>query len=148
MSIVRWDPIRELEEMQRRFLGAGVFNPQATGSNETLARAEWQPAVDIAETQEAFTLHAELPDVKKEDIKLSVHDGVLTLTGERRFDREEKTKKYHRVERSYGRFQRSFSLPTAVDENKVAATYNNGVLNVMIPKAAPPPATAKEIKIG
>ena len=90
MSIVRWDPIRELEEMQRRFLGAGVFNPQATGSNETLARAEWQPAVDIAETQEAFTLHAELPDVKKEDIKLSVHDGVLTLTGERRFDREER----------------------------------------------------------
>jgi len=146
MAIVRWDPMRELEDMQRRFFGATLkdFNL----GNEALARAEWVPAVDIAETPEAYTLHAELPAMKKEDIKLSVEDGLLTLTGERKLEREEKNKTYHRVERSYGRFQRSFTLPSAVDEAKVVATYDNGVVNVLIPKAVPPPPKSKEIKIG
>lgn len=150
MSLVRWDPMREFEDMQRRFFGSSLYgSPQGTGaSNENLARAEWQPAVDIAETPEAYQLHAELPDMKKEDIKLTVDDGVLTLMGERRFEKEEKNKKFHRVERSYGRFQRSFTLPDAVDAAKVVASYNNGVLNVMIPKAPVPPPTSKEIKIG
>lgn len=147
MSMVRWDPMRELEDMQRRFFGGTLAKDYAT-ANEALARAEWAPAVDIAETPESYTLHAELPAMKKEDIKVTVEDGVLTLSGERKFEKEEKNKKFHRVERSYGRFQRSFTLPTAVDESKVAATYNNGVLDVLIPKAAPPPPKAKEIKIG
>lgn len=147
MAIVRWDPMRDLEDMQRRLFG-GAFLKDFNVGNEALARTEWAPAVDIAETPEAYTLHAELPAMKKEDIKLSVADGVLTLTGERKLEREEKNKTYHRVERSYGRFQRSFTLPTAVDETKVAATYDNGVLNVLIPKAAPPPPKTKEIKIG
>lgn len=147
MAIVRWDPLRELEDMQRRWLG-GSFLKDFNLGNEALQRAEWAPAVDIAETPEAYTLHAELPAMKKEDIKLTVEDGVLTLTGERKLEHEEKNKTYHRVERSYGRFQRSFTLPTAVDETKVAASYDNGVLNVLIPKAAPPPPKSKEIKIG
>lgn len=147
MALVRWDPFRELEDMQRRFLG-GAFGKDYNFGNEALQRTEWAPAVDIAETPEAYTLHAELPSMKKEDIKLTVEDGVLTLTGERKLEREEKNKTYHRVERSYGRFQRSFTLPTAVDETKVAASYDNGVLNVLIPKAAPPPPKMKEIKIG
>jgi HSP20 family protein len=147
MSIVRWDPMREFEDMQRRLFGGNFLRDYGT-NNEALARSEWSPAVDIAETPEAYTLHAELPAMKKEDIKLTVEQGVLTLTGERKFEREEKNRKFHRVERSYGRFQRSFTLPQAVDESKVAATYDNGVLNVLIPKAAPPPPMSKEIKIG
>jgi HSP20 family protein len=147
MAITRWDPMRDFEDMQRRFFG-GSFLKDFNQGNEALQRAEWAPAVDIAETNEAYTLHAEVPGFKKEDIKLTVEDGVLTLAGERKFETEEKNKKYHRVERSYGRFQRSFTLPNAVDEAKVVATYNNGVLDVMIPKAAPPPPKTKEIKIG
>lgn len=146
MSIVRWDPMREFEDMQRRFFGQN-FLKDFTG-NEALARSEWAPQVDIAETPEAYTLHAELPGMKKEDIKVTVEEGVLTLKGERKFEKEEKNKKYHRVERSYGMFQRSFTLPQAVDDTKVAANYENGVLNVLIPKAPPPPPKSKEIKIG
>lgn len=147
MALVRWDPMRDFEDLQRRFLGSALLKDFNFG-NEALQRTEWAPAVDIAETPEAYTLHAELPAMKKEDIKLSVEDGVLTLTGERKLEREEKNKTYHRVERSYGRFQRSFTLPTAVDEAKVTASYDNGVLNVLIPKAAPPPPRSKEIKVG
>lgn len=147
MALVRWDPMRELDDLQRRFFSTALLRDFAQG-NEALQRTEWAPAVDIAETPEAYTLHAELPAMKKEDIKLTVEDGVLTLTGERKLEREEKNKTYHRVERSYGRFQRSFTLPTAVDETKVAASYDNGVLNVLIPKAAPPPPKTKEVKIG
>ncbi len=146
MALVRWDPMRDFEDMQRRLFGSALLKDFNVG-NEALQRAEWVPAVDIAETPEAYTLHAELPAMKKEDIKLTVDDGVLTLTGERKLEREEKNKTYHRVERCYGRFQRSFTLPTAVDEAKVAATYDNGVLNVLIPKAAPPPQRSTEVTI-
>jgi HSP20 family protein len=131
--------------MQKRF---DQFFAMPVSSNEQMARTEWSPAVDIAETPEAFSLHAELPDVKRDDVKLTLKDGVLTLSGERRFEREEKNKKFHRVERSFGRFQRSFALPVAIDENKVTAVFNNGLLDVIVPKAVTPPPTHKEIKIG
>lgn len=148
MSIVRWDPMKELEDMQRRF--QSYFQTPSFGSlsNEQLSSPQWLPACDIAETPEAYAIHAELPDVKKEDIKVTVHDGVLTLMGERKMEKEEKNKRYHRVERSYGRFQRSFTLPTAVDEGKVAATYKDGVLNLLVPKSTTGSALPKEIKIG
>jgi HSP20 family protein len=93
-------------------------------------------------------VHAELPDMRKEDIKITVQDGVLTLMGERKMEKEEKNKRYHRVERSYGRFQRSFTLPTAVDEGKVTATYRDGVLNLLVPKSTSGSAQPKEIRIG
>jgi HSP20 family protein len=149
MAIVRWDPMRELEDLQRRlsgFFGSSMRNDPGFG--EALARTEWYPAVDIAETPEAYSIQAELPDVKKEDIKVSVHEGVLMLAGERKQEREEKNKKYHRVERTFGRFERSFSLPTSVDDDKVTATFKDGVLSVLVPKAPQATPTAKEIKIG
>lgn len=146
MAIMRWDPMRELEDMQKRL--SSFFQGGYPGINESLARTEWSPAVDIAETPEAYTLHAELPDVKKEDIKLSVHEGVLMLQGERKQEREEKNKRYHRIERTFGRFQRSFSLPSAVDEAKVTATFKDGVLNVIVPKTTQSAPQAKDIKIG
>lgn len=147
MSIVRWDPMKELEDMQRRF--QSYFGTPSTGTlfNEQLSSPQWMPACDISETPEAYSVHAEVPDMRKEDIKVSVHDGVLTLMGERKLEKEEKNKRYHRVERSYGRFQRSFTLPGAVEENKVQATYRDGVLNVLLPKATGGAAQPKEIRI-
>lgn len=153
MSIVRWDPMRELEDVQRRVQGFFSTPGSSTPSlgsfwNEQLGSPQWQPACDISETPEAYSIHAELPDVRKEDIKVTLTDGVLTLMGERRMEKEEKNKRYHRVERSYGRFQRSFDLPTAVDENKVTATYRDGVLNLLVPKATGGGVQPKEIRIG
>ncbi|OGQ18282.1 MAG: heat-shock protein Hsp20 [Deltaproteobacteria bacterium RBG_16_71_12] len=148
MSIVRWDPMKELEDMQRRF--QSYFQTPTVGSffNEQLASPQWMPACDIAETPEAYSIHAELPDVRKEDVKVTIADGVLTLMGERKMEKEEKNKRYHRVERSYGRFLRSFDLPTAVDENKVTATYRDGVLNLLVPKSTSGSAQPKEVRIG
>ena len=143
MAIVRWDPFREFEDMQRRFQNIAMPT-----FNESLTRADWAPLVDISESPEAYMIHAELPEVRKEDVRLAYNEGVLTLSGERRHEKEDKNRKFHRVERSYGRFERSFSLPNTIDAKKITATYNNGVLNVMIPKVAPQPSTATEIKIG
>ena len=147
MSIVRWDPMKEFEDMQRRF--QNYFATPSSGSlfNEQLSSPQWMPACDVTETPEAYSIHAELPDMRKEDIKVTVQDGVLTLMGERKMEKEEKNKRYHRVERSYGRFQRSFTRPTAVDEGKVNATYRDGVLNLLVPKASGGSAQPKEIKI-
>lgn len=94
----------------------------------------WSPAVDIVETQDALLLKADLPDVKLEDIDVRVENQTLTMSGKRRFEKEEKVKGYHRIERSYGDFVRSFAIPQTVDTEKVAADYKNGVLTISLPK--------------
>jgi HSP20 family protein len=94
----------------------------------------WSPAVDILETEDALTLKADLPDIKTEDIDVRVENDTLTLRGSRKFEKDEKTKGYHRIERSYGDFVRSFALPPTVEPDKVAADYKNGVLTVTLPK--------------
>ena len=94
----------------------------------------WAPAVDILETEEAITLKADVPDVKIEDIDIRVENNTLTLRGHRKFDKDEKVKGWHRIERSYGEFVRSFALPNTVDTEKVSADYKNGVLTVALPK--------------
>jgi len=103
-----------------------------------MGEGEWAPAVDLAEDDENYTIPADLPDVKKEDMKLSVENGYLTLSGERRHESEDKDskKKYHRIERSYGSYQRRFALPENVDANKISANFEDGVLEVTIPKIA------------
>ncbi len=146
MALVRWDPFREIEDMQRRVASAFAA-PFVPAFRESLTRTEWSPAVDIAETPEAYSIHAELPGVKKEDVKVSIDEGVLTVSGERRQEQEEKNKKWHRVERSYGRFERSFTLPSAVNADKVTATYKDGTLNVLVPKTGTTPAKSTDIKI-
>ncbi len=109
----------------------------------------WSPAVDIAETENELVLKADLPDLKLEDIEVRVENQTLTLKGERKFEKDEKSKGYHRIERSYGTFVRSFSLPTSVDSEKVAAQYSNGVLTIKLPKkgdAAKPRQVKVEVK--
>jgi HSP20 family protein len=136
MSISKWDPFRELEDMSRRLNRVFGASPLQRGGQEEMTYPDWQPLVDISETPETFVITAELPEVKKEDIKITLENGVLTIRGERRFEKEEKGKKYHRVERAYGSFLRSFAVPESVDQEKVRADAKDGVLTVTLAKSA------------
>jgi HSP20 family protein len=145
---MRWDPFRELEDMSDR-LNRMFARPAArTNGKETMIVADWVPTVDISETDGEYQIKAEIPDVKKEDVKVTLEDGVLTIQGERKQEKEEKGKKYHRVERSYGSFVRSFSLPDVIDEEKVKAEFKDGVLNLHLPKSEKAKPKAIEVKVG
>jgi HSP20 family protein len=148
MALVRWDPFRELEDMSERL--NRVFTRPALrtmGGKEHLTVADWIPTVDISETDGEYLIKAELPEVKKEDVKVTVEDGVLTLQGERRQEKEEKGKRFHRVERSYGSFVRSFTLPESVDEGAVRAEYKDGMLNLHLPKTEKVKPKAIDVKV-
>lgn len=136
MNLVKWDPFKELEEVSNRLNRVFGRSPaRAESSNEMLAVADWAPSVDISETDTAYLVKAELPGMKKEDVKVAIQDGMLTLQGERNIEKEEKGKKFHRIERSYGSFARSFRLPGDADENSVKAEFENGVLNITLAKS-------------
>jgi HSP20 family protein len=107
----------------------------------------WSPAVDVQETDKEYLIKADLPDVKKEDVKVELLDGALTIEGERQQEKEEKGKKFHKIEREYGKFLRRFALPTEVDASKVQAEFQNGVLNVHLPKSATAKPKAVEVKV-
>lgn len=147
MTLVRWDPFRELEEMSER-LNRVFARPSArTNGKENMTVADWTPSVDISETDAEYVIKAELPEVKKEDVKVTVENGVLTLQGERRHEKEEKGKRYHRIERSYGSFVRSFAIPETVDEGGVKAEYKDGMLNLHLPKSERVKPKAIEVKV-
>jgi HSP20 family protein len=151
MTLVRWDPFRELEEMSDRLnrMFSRPALPRTNGNDkETMIVADWVPSVDVSETDGDYQIKAEIPDVKKEDVKVTVEEGVLTIQGERKQEKEEKGKKYHRVERSYGRFVRSFTLPDLVDEEKVKAEFKDGVLNLQLPKSEKAKPKAIEVAVG
>ena len=145
MNLVRWDPFRDLEGIQVR-LNRLFPDVPARFEDETLF-AGWSPAVDIQETNDEFILKADLPDVKKDDVKVELEDGVLTVEGERKREKEETGKRFHKVERTYGRFVRHFTLPSEVDGPHVRAAFKDGVLNVRLPKAANAKPTAIEITV-
>ncbi len=148
MALVRWDPFRELEEVSDRL--NRVFARPATrtaNGNETMIVADWTPSVDISETEQEYQIKAEIPDVKKEDVKVMLEDGVLTIQGERKHEKEEKGKKYHRIERSYGSFVRTFSLPDVIEEEKVKADFKDGVLNLHLPKSEKAKPKAIEVNV-
>ncbi len=150
MAIVRWDPFRELQDMSDR-LNRMIANPASGGSvgqgKEVMTVADWTPTVDISETEAEYAIKAELPEVKREDVKVTVEDGVLTIQGERKQEKEEKGKKYHRIERSYGRFVRTFTLPDTVDESKVKAEYADGILHLHLPKSEKAKPKQIEVKV-
>jgi HSP20 family protein len=150
MSIVRWDPFRELEDVSsrlNRLFGQGLLPRTSEQARDTMAAVDWAPSVDIAETNEEFNVKAELPGLKKEDVKVTVDGGVLRIEGERKQEQEEKNKKFHRIERSYGSFLRTFTLPENVDDEKVRAEFKDGVLNVRLPKSEKAKPKAVEIKV-
>jgi len=144
---MRWDPFRELEEMSDRLNRMFARPATRTNGKETMIVADWTPTVDISETDGEYQIKAEIPDVKKEDVKVTLEDGVLTIQGERKQEKEEKGKKYHRIERSYGSFVRSFSLPELIDEEKVKAEFKDGVLNLHLPKSEKGKPKAIEVKV-
>jgi HSP20 family protein len=131
-----WDPFREMEEMQNRLLT--LFGRRwpalRVQPDEEFALMEWLPPVDIEEDNREYIVKAELPGMKKEEVKLKVEGGTLTISGERKAEKEEKDKKYHRLERSYGTFQRSFTLPEGTQPEKISAEFKDGVLLVHLPK--------------
>ncbi len=148
MTLVKWDPFRELEEMSERLnwmFAKPTTHPTVGQGKEVMTVADWTPTVDITETEGEYAIKAELPEVRKEDVKITVEDGVLTLQGERKQEKEETGRKYHRIERSYGRFVRSFTLPDTVDESKVRADYAEGVLHLHLPKSEK--AKPKQIEV-
>ncbi len=148
MSLVRWDPFRELEEMSTRLNRVfGQAPGRRTSEEEPAFFADWTPAVDVQETDKEYLLKADLPDVRKEDVKVDIREGVLSVEGERKQEKEEKGKKFHRIERSYGKFIRRLALPTDVDETKVAAEFKEGVLNVHLPKSATAKPHTIDVKV-
>jgi HSP20 family protein len=131
MALVRYDPFRELTALQSEV--NRLFS--RTGANDAAERHSWTPSVDVIETDGAIKLKAELAGMDPKDISIEVQDSVLTVSGERRFEEEVKEDKYYRIERRYGSFSRSLALPQTADEEKIQAKYDNGVLEVTVPKA-------------
>ena len=149
VSRTRWNPFKVRDDLESRVatLLAARESTANTGK-EALTVAQWSPLVDIAEDEKEYLIKAELPDMKKEDVRLTVEDGVLSIAGDRKFEKEEKGRKYHRIERAYGSFVRSFSLSEDADGNNVTANFKDGVLQVHLPKSIKAKQKAMEIKIG
>ena len=145
MAVVRWDPFRDLsmlqDRMNRLFDDAG----RTWRNDEPAATTSWSPAVDIFETEGEIVVKAELPGMDRKDITLHLENNVLTLKGERKFEKETKDENYHRIERAYGGFSRVFSIPSTVDEEKIRADYTDGVLKIVLPKKEQ--AKPKQIRI-
>jgi HSP20 family protein len=146
MAIVRWDPFHELQDMQTRL--NSLFGARAWPRfDEDETFADWRPAVDVQETDQEYLIKADLPEVKKDDVKVEVREGMLTVQGERKSEKEEKGKKFHKIEREYGKFVRRFALPAQVDAAKVQAEFKDGVLNVHLPKSATAVSKAIDVKV-
>ena len=145
MTVVRWEPLRELGSLQNemnRLFNTVFDTPQPGGS--TMRR--WMPAMDLVETDDHFVLRADLPGMKEEDVKIEFEDGTLTVSGERKAEHESKNEGYYRVERAFGTFSRSLTLPQGIDPEAVSASFTDGVLEVRIPK--PEERKPRRIEIG
>ena len=146
MSITRYDPFRDLRTLQDEVNRLFSSNFSRSFGDEGFARGAWAPSVDIYENKDQIVLEAELPGMNREDFELTVENNVLTLRGERRFEKKDETDNYHRVERAYGQFSRSFTLPQTVSAENATAEYKNGVLSVVLQKREE--VKARRIEIG
>ena len=160
MNLVRREPVapvpffprfetslfREFEEMSDRLNKILAPRTLPYEFGEKLTVAEWAPAVDIIETDKEYLFKAELPEVKKENVNVTFQEGMLTIEGERKVEKEEKSRKFHRVERSYGNFVRSFTLPKDADETKITAEFKDGLLLVHLPKTDKPRPKSIDVK--
>lgn len=136
MNLVKWDPFVELEDVSKqlgRIFGRLPTRPEP--DRELLALMDWAPTVDISETDTAYLIKGEIPGVAKENVKVNIEDGMITMRGERKHEKMQRDEKFHRIERSYGSFMRSFRLPNDVDESAIKAEFKDGMLNVTLPKS-------------
>ena len=144
MNVIRWDPYRELSSFADRFNRA-LGTVTGRERDEEMSLGAWIPPVDIAEDKDRITLTAELPGFREDQVKIQMEGGVLTIRGERKFEEEKNGRNFHRVERSYGQFVRSFTLPNNVDRDQIRAAFENGLLQIELPKSEE--ARPREIKI-
>ncbi len=145
-TLIRWEPSRELSSLRQRM--DGIFSEamgRGWGGEEGLATGAWTPPVDVYETPESIVLKADLPDVNKDEVDISVENNTLTIRGDRKREQEIKEKNFYRMERSYGTFARSFSLPPTVEAEKIEAAFSNGVLTLTLPKRQE--SKPKQIKV-
>ncbi len=141
----RWDPFGHMADFERGL--ARIFGTGPGDGDEAMSTTSWEPLTDIIEDDKEFLVKAELPEVKKEDVKVTVENGILRISGERKMEKEEKDTKYHRIERSYGSFMRAFTLPEGADTGHVQADFKNGVLMVHLPKTEKAKTKAIEVKV-
>lgn len=150
MNLIRYEPagfpmFREMEETLDRL--NRLFGTRPNGTKENFVVTDWTPSVDIEENDAEYMIKAELPEVQKNDVNVTVENGILTLQGERKQEKEEKGKKFHRVERAYGTFLRTFTVPADADEAKVAAEFKDGMLRLHLPKTEKPRPKAIDVKV-
>src|SRR6266446_2292604 len=149
-TLITWNQLREMEEVAQnrfnRFLGE-FPNRMGSGEIHSLAVADWSPEVDISEDDRGYLLKADLPEMKKDDVRVTVEDGILCVSGERKSEKEDQKKKFHRIERSFGTFRRSFTLPEDADSTKVTADFHDGVLKVHLPTTPIARSKAIEVKV-
>jgi HSP20 family protein len=149
-KLITWNPLREMEEAQNRFnpfFLAGFPNRMGSGEIHSLTVADWSPEVDISEDDRGYLLKADLPEMKKDEVRITVEDGILCVSGERKTEKEDQKRKFHRTERSFGNFRRSFTLPEDADSTKVTAEFCDGVLKVHLPTTPIARSKAIEVKV-
>jgi HSP20 family protein len=148
-TLITWNELRELDEAQNRFSRFLGGFPSRVRNHEphSLTVADWSPDVDISEDDEGYLLKADLPEMKKDEVRVTVEEGVLCLSGERKCEKEDQQRKFHRIERSVGNFRRSFTLPDDADSSKVTADFRDGVLKVHLPARTIAKSRATEIKV-
>jgi HSP20 family protein len=150
MAIIRWEPAREMHSLQSEMnrLFNNFFEPTTGGNGGNVAFRRWSPAMDLVETDDHYVLKADLPGVSEGDVKIELEDNVLTVSGERKSSDEDSKQGYYRVERSYGAFSRTLTLPEGVDAGSIDATFDRGVLEVKIPKPEQRKPRKVEISVG
>ena len=145
MTLIKYDPFKELRSLQDEMNRLFMTSVPRNFSQEEMASGGWSPSVDIYESEGEIVLEAELPGMKREDFEVTIENNVITLKGERHFEKKEEGDNYHRVERSYGSFTRSFSLPRTVSAENTTADFKNGILRVSLPKKEE--AKARKIEV-
>jgi HSP20 family protein len=150
-TLTTWNPFREMDEVQNRlstfFGGFPTFPIRYPKNGESLKLPDWSPLVDIIEDDHEYVFKADLPEMKKDDVKVTIENGMLSISGERRAEKEEKKRKFHRLERFFGRFERTFTVPEDADAPKIMAEFHDGVLQVHLPKRAMPKPKPIEVKV-
>lgn len=146
MSLIKWQPFGELDDAFGRLMPS-LLNRWPRVAAENGGKFEWAPSADISETDQEYLIRAELPAVKKEDVKVTIDQGMITIHGERKQDKETKDEKFHRIESFRGSFSRSFSVPDNIDEKAIRADSKDGVLTVHLPKSKTATAKAVEVKV-
>jgi HSP20 family protein len=150
-TLIRWNPFREMEDIQRRMSSLWEGNllrrNHLTNGEENITVPEWAPVVDIIEDESEYLIKVELPEVQKDEVKVTVENGTLTISGERKTEKEQKGRKFHRVERAYGRFERSFAVPDDTDPEHVKAEFKDGVLRVRLAKSEKARPKQIEVKV-